>query len=41
MYCLGIQLGLEQYCSVGIIGFNSPEWLIADLGAIFAGYVQL
>jgi len=32
-----LQLGLEQYCAVGIIGFNSPEWVISDLGAIFAG----
>jgi len=34
-----VQLGLERHCGVGIIGFNSPEWFIADLGAIFAGYV--
>ncbi|XP_060075848.1 long-chain-fatty-acid--CoA ligase ACSBG2-like [Ylistrum balloti] len=32
-----IKLGLEPYHGVGIIGFNSPEWFIADLGAIFAG----
>lgn len=31
------QLGLERFHGVGIIGFNSPEWLISDLGAIFAG----
>jgi len=31
------QLGLEPYHGVGIIGFNAPEWLISDLGAIFAG----
>lgn len=32
-----IKLGLEPYHGVGIIGFNAPEWLISDLGAIFAG----
>lgn len=32
-----IKLGLERFHGVGIIGFNSPEWLISDLGAIFAG----
>lgn len=32
-----IQLGLEPYNGVGILGFNSPEWLFADVGAIFAG----
>jgi len=32
-----ISLGLERYHSVCILGFNSPEWFISDLGAIFAG----
>jgi long-chain-fatty-acid--CoA ligase ACSBG len=32
-----IKLGLESRHSVGIIGFNSPEWFLADLGAVFAG----
>ncbi|XP_021368675.1 long-chain-fatty-acid--CoA ligase ACSBG2-like isoform X2 [Mizuhopecten yessoensis] len=32
-----IKLGLELYHGVGIVGFNSPEWFMADLGAIFAG----
>ncbi|XP_057687933.1 long-chain-fatty-acid--CoA ligase ACSBG2-like isoform X2 [Corythoichthys intestinalis] len=32
-----IKLGLERYHGVGILGFNSPEWFIADLGCIFAG----
>ncbi|KAJ8304976.1 hypothetical protein KUTeg_018559 [Tegillarca granosa] len=32
-----IKLGLEPYHGVGIIGFNSPEWFLSDLGAIFAG----
>jgi len=38
-YDIFLQLGLERYRGVGIIGFNSPEWFISDLGAIFAGYV--
>jgi long-chain-fatty-acid--CoA ligase ACSBG len=32
-----LKLGLDQYHGVGIIGFNSPEWFISDLAAIFAG----
>ncbi|XP_002731707.2 long-chain-fatty-acid--CoA ligase ACSBG2-like [Saccoglossus kowalevskii] len=32
-----IKLGLERFHGVGIIGFNSPEWFMADVGAIFAG----
>ena len=32
-----LQLGLEEYHAVSIIGFNSPEWLISNLGAMFAG----
>uniref|UniRef100_A0A3P8WG65 Long-chain-fatty-acid--CoA ligase ACSBG2 n=1 Tax=Cynoglossus semilaevis TaxID=244447 RepID=A0A3P8WG65_CYNSE len=32
-----LKLGLQRYHGVGILGFNSPEWFIADLGAIFAG----
>ena len=32
-----IALGLEAKQGVGIIGFNSKEWLIADLGAVLAG----
>jgi len=39
IYDILLQLGLERYRGVGIIGFNSPEWFISDLGAIFAGYV--
>ena len=31
------QLGLERYHGVGILGFNSPEWFIADVGCILAG----
>jgi len=32
-----IRLGLERFHSVCILGFNSPEWIIADLAAIHAG----
>lgn len=32
-----LHLGLEKYHGVGIIGFNSPEWFLSDLGAIYSG----
>jgi len=32
-----IKLGLAPGHGVGIIGFNTPEWLFADLGCVFAG----
>ncbi|KAK4318096.1 hypothetical protein Pmani_010879 [Petrolisthes manimaculis] len=32
-----IALGLEPYHGVCLLGFNSPEWFIGDLAAIFAG----
>lgn len=32
-----LKLGLERFHGVGILGFNSPEWFIADIGCIFAG----
>ncbi|XP_069482831.1 long-chain-fatty-acid--CoA ligase ACSBG2-like isoform X2 [Ambystoma mexicanum] len=32
-----LKLGLERFHSVGILGFNSPEWFIAEIGAIMAG----
>lgn len=32
-----LKLGLEKFHGVGIIGFNSPEWFMADIGAMFAG----
>ncbi|XP_068576803.1 long-chain-fatty-acid--CoA ligase ACSBG2-like isoform X2 [Cebidichthys violaceus] len=32
-----LKLGLERYHGVGILGFNSPEWFISDVGCIFAG----
>ncbi len=35
-----ISLGLERNCSVGILGFNSPEWFISQMGAIFAGGIS-
>ena len=41
-YCciiLWLQLQLDPFRSVGILGFNSPEWHISNLAAIFAGYV--
>ena len=34
-----IHLGLEQHNGVAIWGFNSPEWFISDVAAIFAGGV--
>ena len=42
MYVFGfyIQLGLESYESVGIMGSNSVEWFSSSLGAVFAGYVE-
>ena len=32
-----IHLGLEAGTGVSIIGYNSPEWFVADVAAIFAG----
>ncbi|XP_036383253.1 long-chain-fatty-acid--CoA ligase ACSBG2-like [Megalops cyprinoides] len=32
-----LKLGLERYHGIGILGFNSPEWFIADIGCIMAG----
>ncbi|XP_061680045.1 long-chain-fatty-acid--CoA ligase ACSBG2 isoform X3 [Syngnathoides biaculeatus] len=32
-----LKLGLQRYHGVGILGFNSVEWFIADVGAILAG----
>ncbi|KAF1776214.1 AMP-dependent synthetase/ligase [Phytophthora cactorum] len=34
-----LYVGLQHYQGVSIVGFNSPEWAIADVGAIFAGDV--
>ena len=32
-----IEVGLHRHHSVAIMGSNSPQWVIAKLGAIFAG----
>ncbi|XP_063170458.1 long-chain-fatty-acid--CoA ligase ACSBG1 isoform X2 [Candoia aspera] len=32
-----LKLGLERFHSVAILGFNSPEWFILAVGAVFAG----
>ena len=32
-----ISLGLEPFHTVGILGQNSPEWLLSNIGAIHAG----
>ncbi len=32
-----IHLGLQPGTGVSIIGYNSPEWFVADVAAIFAG----
>lgn len=32
-----IAVGFQRHEAVSIMGFNSPEWFIADVGAIFAG----
>ncbi len=34
-----IKLGLEPKQGVAIIGYNCPEWFLADIGAIYAGGV--
>lgn len=34
-----VALGMEKGESVVLIGFNSPEWVISDMGAILAGGV--
>uniref|UniRef100_A0A4W3IGX2 long-chain-fatty-acid--CoA ligase n=2 Tax=Callorhinchus milii TaxID=7868 RepID=A0A4W3IGX2_CALMI len=36
-----LYLGLELYHGVGIIGFNSPEWFFANMGAILGGGVSV
>ncbi|KAM4040020.1 long-chain-fatty-acid--CoA ligase ACSBG1 isoform 2-T2 [Anomaloglossus baeobatrachus] len=32
-----LKLGLKKFYSVGILGFNSPEWFISAIGTVFAG----
>jgi len=34
-----IHLGADKFKIVNILGFNSPEWLIANCGAMFAGCI--
>ena len=29
--------GMEQHGAANIFGFNSPEWFMAEMGAIMAG----
>ncbi|XP_051979279.1 long-chain-fatty-acid--CoA ligase ACSBG1-like [Xyrauchen texanus] len=35
-----LKLGLERFHSVAILGFNSAEWFISAVGAIFAGGIM-
>ena len=32
-----VAVGLKRFEGVSIMGFNSPEWMMADLGTIMAG----
>lgn len=32
-----LHVGLQRFEAVNVIGFNSPEWAYANMGAIFAG----
>jgi long-chain-fatty-acid--CoA ligase ACSBG len=32
-----LSLGVEKHSAVTILGFNSPEWFIACIGAVFSG----
>ena len=36
-----IETGLHRHHSVAILGYNSPQWVIANMAAISAGYVLL
>eukprot|EP00096_Caligus_rogercresseyi_P013590 TRINITY_DN6222_c0_g1_i1.p1 TRINITY_DN6222_c0_g1~~TRINITY_DN6222_c0_g1_i1.p1 ORF type:complete len:650 (-),score=139.39 TRINITY_DN6222_c0_g1_i1:110-2059(-) len=36
-----LTLGVEESHGVCILGFNSPEWFIADLGAIYSGGIPV
>lgn len=31
-------LGLQPFKGVCMLGFNAPEWIFGNIGAIFAGY---
>lgn len=35
--CQSLQLGLERFHGVAILGFNSAEWFFSAIGAIMAG----
>ena len=32
-----IRLGVDRFDTVNILGFNSPEWVMANMAAILAG----
>ena len=32
-----IALGLERFHTVGILGYNSPEWVISHVASVHAG----
>jgi len=34
-----ISIGMKQFDTVNIIGFNAPEWIFADIGTMIAGCV--
>ena len=34
-----IQLGLQPFDGVAIMGFNAPEYFVANMAAIMAGWV--
>ncbi|KAM6168063.1 long-chain-fatty-acid--CoA ligase ACSBG2-like [Erethizon dorsatum] len=36
-----LKLGLERFHTVGILGLNSEEWVIASIGAIMAGGISV
>ncbi|OBS74687.1 hypothetical protein A6R68_14765 [Neotoma lepida] len=36
-----LKVGLERFHGVGIMGFNSTEWVIANIGAIMAGGISV
>ncbi|XP_040595124.1 long-chain-fatty-acid--CoA ligase ACSBG2 isoform X2 [Mesocricetus auratus] len=40
-WCPGPNVGLERFHGVGIMGFNSTEWVIANIGAIMAGGISV
>ncbi|XP_063782627.1 long-chain-fatty-acid--CoA ligase ACSBG1 isoform X2 [Pseudophryne corroboree] len=35
-----LKLGLKRFYSVGILGFNSPEWFMSAVGTVFAGGIM-